>query len=155
MKILVTGGAGYIGSVVAEELLAAGYEVVVFDNLFQGHRQAVPEAVVFVEGDLADRRAIGAVVKEHKPEAIMHFASHTLVGESMQQPFLYLRDNVVNGLNLMAAACEFGVEKFILSSTANLFDDPKRMPIDESEEIVPGSPYCESKNILERSLRWL
>jgi UDP-glucose 4-epimerase len=155
MKIFVTGGAGYIGSVVAEELLAAGEEVVVFDNLYQGHRQAVPAAAVFVEGDLADRKAIGAAVKEHQPEAVMHFASHTLVGESMQQPFLYLRDNVTNGLNLLLAALEHDVKKFILSSTANLFDDPKRMPIDESEEIVPGSPYGESKNILERSLKWL
>jgi UDP-glucose 4-epimerase len=92
---------------------------------------------------------------EHKPDAIMHFASHTLVGESMQKPFLYLGENIVNGLNLLESAVEHGVLKFILSSTANLFDKPERMPIDESERIIPGSPYGESKNILERMLLWL
>jgi UDP-glucose 4-epimerase len=85
----------------------------------------------------------------------MHFASRTLVGESMQQPFLYLADNVVNGLNLLESMAAHGVKRIILSSTANLFDRPKRMPIDEEEDIVPGSPYGESKNILERTLRWL
>ena len=85
----------------------------------------------------------------------MHFASHTLVGESMEQPFLYLGDNITNGLNLLQSAVEHGVRKFILSSTANLFDDPERMPITETERIVPGSPYGESKYILERYLHWL
>ena len=85
----------------------------------------------------------------------MHFASYTLVGESMQQPFLYLGANVTNGLNLLQSAVEHGVGKFILSSTANLFDQPERMPIDEGERIIPGSPYGESKNILERMLYWL
>jgi UDP-glucose 4-epimerase len=92
---------------------------------------------------------------EHRPEAIMHFASHTLVGESMEQPFLYLGENITNGLNLMQSAIAHGVRRFILSSTANLFDDPERMPIDEMERIVPGSPYGESKFILERMLYWL
>ncbi len=155
MKILVTGGAGYIGSNVVEQLVKAGESVVVFDNLYQGHREAVHPAAAFVEGDLANRAAIDAVMTEHQPEAIMHFASHTLVGESMEQPFLYLGDNVTNGLNLLQSAVEHGVRKFILSSTANLFDDPERMPIDETERIVPGSPYGESKYILERYLHWL
>jgi UDP-glucose 4-epimerase len=155
MKILVTGGAGYIGSNVVEQLVKAGESVVVFDNLYQGHREAVHPAAVFVEGDLADRAAVDAAMAEHQPEAIMHFASHTLVGESMEQPFLYLGDNVTNGLNLLQSAVEHGVRKFILSSTANLFDDPERMPIDETERIVPGSPYGESKYILERYLHWL
>ena len=155
MKILVTGGAGYIGSVAVEELIAAGESVVVFDNLSQGHRAAVHPEAVFVEGDLADRAAIGAVMNQHRPEAVMHFASKTLVGESMQKPFLYLGDNVTTGLNLLQSAVEYGVKRFILSSTANLFDRPERMPIDESERIVPGSPYGESKFILERMLHWL
>jgi UDP-glucose 4-epimerase len=113
-----------------------------------------PDAI-FIKGDLADRAALDAVFEQHQPEAIMHFASHTLVGESMEQPFLYLGENVTNGLNLSQSAVEHNVRRFILSSTANLFDDPERMPIDETERIVPGSPYGESKNILERMLYWL
>lgn len=155
MKVLVTGGAGYIGSIAVEQLIQAGEEVVVFDNLYQGHQQAVHPKAKFVQGDLSDRAAVDAVMAEHKPDAIMHFASHTLVGESMQKPFLYLGENIVNGLNLLESAVEHGVLKFILSSTANLFDKPERMPIDESERIIPGSPYGESKNILERMLFWL
>jgi UDP-glucose 4-epimerase len=155
MKILVTGGAGYIGSIVVEQLIQAGESAVVFDNLYQGHRAAVHPEAVFVEGDLADRAAIDALLDEHRPEAIMHFASHTLVGESMQKPFRYLGENVTNGLNLLQSAVDHGVGRFILSSTANLFDDPERMPIDEKERIVPGSPYGESKHILERMLHWL
>ena len=155
MKVLVTGGAGYIGSIAVEQLIKAGEEVVVFDNLYQGHQQAVHPKAAFVQGDLADRAAIDAVMAEHKPDAVMHFASHTLVGESMEKPFLYIGENIVNGLNLLQSAVDHGVLKFILSSTANLFDKPERMPIDESERIIPGSPYGESKNILERMLYWL
>jgi UDP-glucose 4-epimerase len=155
MNILVTGGAGYIGSVVVEQLIAAGESVVVFDNLSQGHRGAVHPSALFVEGDLANRAAIDAALSQHRPDAVMHFASRTLVGESMQKPFLYLGDNVTTGLNLLQSIVEHGVKRMILSSTANLFDQPERMPIDESERIVPGSPYGESKFILERMLHWL
>lgn len=155
MKILVTGGAGYIGSITVERLIEAGEEVVVFDNLYQGHRDAVHPDAVFIQGDLADKAAVEAAIATHKPDGIMHFASYTLVGESVEKPFLYLRDNIVNGLNLIEAAVAHGVKGFILSSTANLFDDPERMPIDEEERIVPGSPYGESKFILERYLYWM
>jgi len=155
VRILVTGGAGYIGSVASEQLVKAGHEVVVFDNLSQGHRTAVPAAAAFIEGDLADPAAIARVFAECRPEAIMHFASHTLVGESMQKPFLYLGDNVTNALNLLRAAVEHGVQRFILSSSANLFDNPAKIPIDETAPIIPGSPYGESKFILERMLYWL
>jgi UDP-glucose 4-epimerase len=155
MNILVTGGAGYIGSVVVEQLIAAGESVVVFDNLSQGHRGAVHPSALFVEGDLANRAAIDAALSQHRPDAVMHFASRTLVGESMQKPFLYLGDNVTTGLNLLQSIVEHGVKRMILSSTANLFDQPERMPIDESERIVPGSPYGESKLILERMLHWV
>jgi UDP-glucose 4-epimerase len=154
VKVLVTGGAGYIGSVVAWELIRQGDEVVVIDNLYMGHRKAVPAEAAFVEGDLADRELVDRVMAEHRPDAIMHFASHTLVAESMSEPFLYLRDNVVNGLNLIQSAIDHGVTRFVLSSTANLFDDPAEMPIKSSERIVPGSPYGESKHILERILNW-
>ena len=156
MKILVTGGAGFIGSHVSAELIRQGDEVIVLDNLYQGHREAVHPDATFIEGDLADRAMLDDLFATHKPDAVMHFASHTLVGESMDKPFLYLRDNVVNGLNLMEACIKHGTLKFVLSSTANLFDDPDRViPISEKERVVPGSPYGESKAILERNLHWL
>lgn len=155
MKVLVTGGAGYIGSVAVERLIDHGDEVVVFDNLYQGHQAAVHPDATFVCGDLADRAAVDAAMRTHRPDGIMHFASYTLVGESWEQPFMYLRDNVVNGLNLLESAVTHGVGRFILSSTANLFDDPEQIPIRATERIVPGSPYGESKNILERYLHWM
>jgi UDP-glucose 4-epimerase len=155
MSVFVTGGAGYIGSVVVEQLVTQGEQVVVFDNLYQGHREAVHPRATFVEGDLANRAAIDEALSHHKPHTVMHFASHTLVGESMKQPFQYLGENITNGLNLLQSMVQNGVKKFILSSTANLFDAPRKMPIDEEEQLVPGSPYGESKFILERMLYWL
>jgi UDP-glucose 4-epimerase len=155
MDILVTGGAGYIGSVVVEELVRQGDRVTVFDNLSQGHRAAVHPQAQFIQGDLADRQAVDSLFARQRFQAVMHFASRTLPGESMQQPLKYVGDNVTNGLNLLQAMVEHGVHRFILSSTANLFDQPQRIPIAETEQIVPGSPYGESKNILERILYWL
>jgi UDP-glucose 4-epimerase len=155
MRVLVTGGAGYIGSEAVAQLAEAGHDVVVFDSLFQGHRAAVHPRAAFVAGELADRAAVDAVLREHRPEGIMHFASQTLVGESMEKPFLHLGDNVRNGLNLLESAVEHGVRRFILSSTANLFGLPDRVPIDETAAIRPGSPYGESKFILERLLHWM
>ncbi|TET97514.1 MAG: UDP-glucose 4-epimerase, partial [Dehalococcoidia bacterium] len=131
MNILVTGGAGYIGSIVTEELIKQGDGVVVFDNLYYGHRAAVYPEAAFVEGDLADRVAVKSLFDTHDIEAVMHFASHTLVGESMEQPFKYLGDNVTNGLNLLQEAVAHDVRRFILSSSASLFADPERVPIDE------------------------
>jgi UDP-glucose 4-epimerase len=155
LKILVTGGAGYIGSIASAELLRAGHEVVVFDNLYQGHRAAVPPEAAFVEGDLCDADAVARLFAEHRGiDGIMHFASFTLVGESMEQPLKYLRDNLVAGANLLEQAVAHGVGRFILSSTANLFDDPAKIPIEPDERIVPGSPYGESKYFLERTLYW-
>ena len=155
MTIFVTGGAGYIGSTVVHELVRAGETVVVFDNLSQGHRAAVHPDATLVEGDLADRAAVDAALAAHRPDAIMHFASHTLVGESMQQPFLYLDRNLRCGLNLIQGAVAHGVERFILSSTANLFGEPETIPIAATERIDPGSPYGESKFMLERVLYWM
>src|SRR5215831_19644257 len=108
MKILVTGGAGYIGSVVVEQLINAGESVVVFDNLSQGHRDAVHPNSVFIEGDLSNRAAIDVAFSEHRPDAVMHFASKTLVGESMQKPFLYIGENVTAGLHLLQSVVEHG-----------------------------------------------
>jgi UDP-glucose 4-epimerase len=155
MKVLVTGGAGYIGSVAVERLLTAGYEVVVLDNLSQGHRAAVHPEATFVQGDLRERMVIDRLFGDHEIAAVMHFASHTLVGESMQKPFLYLGDNVTCGTNLLQSMIEHDVRRFVLSSTANLFDTPENIPIAESETIRPGSPYGESKYMLERMLCWL
>ncbi len=155
MKVLVTGGAGYIGSHVTDMLIDRGYEVVVLDNLYTGHQKAVHEKAVFVEADLLDQPAVNKVFADHQFDGILHFASHTLVGESMEKPWLYLRDNVVAGSNLLEAAAAQGVKRFILSSTANLFDDPEMIPITAEERIVPGSPYGESKYMIERQLYWM
>jgi len=155
MRVLVTGGAGYIGSVTAERLLARGHEVVVFDNLSSGHRAAVPAEAAWVHADLASPEAIRKAIATHRPEAVMHFAARSLVGESMAQPFAYLRDNLMDGLNLLEACVDAGVSQFILSSTANVFGDPKVALIDEGADIAPGSPYGESKWGLERALYWL
>jgi len=153
--ILVTGGAGYVGSAAVQELLKTGRETIVVDNLSQGHRAAVPDAASFVEGDLRDRAFVDRVVERHRPDAIMHFASKSLVGESMEKPFRYLGENVRCGLHLMQAAVNHSVPRFVLSSTANLFGEPESLPIGEDETISPGSPYGESKHILERQLHWL
>jgi len=156
MNILVTGGAGYIGSIVVEQLVeTTGDTVIVYDNLYQGHKEAVHPDATLVIGDLADTNTLARTFDQYQINAIMHFASYTLVGESGTHPFKYLGDNITNGLNLLRAAIDSGVERFILSSTANLFDEPEQMPISETERIVPGSPYGESKFILERMLYWL
>jgi UDP-glucose 4-epimerase len=155
VRVLVTGGAGYIGSVVAERLLEAGDEVAVLDDLSQGHRAAVPAGAAFFEGGAGDQGLVERILGERRIEGVMHFASFSLVGESMQHPFKYLRDNAASGLTLLEAMVRCGVGRFILSSTANLFDRPRRIPVDESEAVEPGSPYGESKHTLERALRWL
>jgi UDP-glucose 4-epimerase len=155
MRILVTGGAGYIGSVVAEELIREGDHVTVLDNLYQGHRTAVHPQAEFVLADLADAGAVNDLFAQQNFDAVMHFASNTLVGESVQDPLKYVGDNVVNGITLLRTMIEYGVHRFILSSTANLFDQPEELPITEEEQIIPGSPYGESKFILERMLHWL
>ncbi|MGD8586881.1 MAG: UDP-glucose 4-epimerase GalE [Chloroflexota bacterium] len=155
MRVLVTGGAGYIGSVVVRELVSRGEDVLVLDNLSQGHRSAIPPGVRFYEVDLADKPAVEEIMASGKPDAIVHFASNTLVGESMTHPFKYLGDNITNGLNLIQSAAAHGVKRFVLSSTANLFGEPSPHPIEESAPVRPGSPYGESKFVLERVLHWM
>jgi len=155
MRVLVSGGAGYIGSVTTEVLLAKGHEVAVVDNLSSGHAPAVPKAAQFIHADLQVYPQVKAAFDLVRPDAVLHFAGYIQVGESMRDPVKYLCDNVAMGLSLFRAAIESKVPKVILSSTANLFDRPKRVPIDEDVEIVPGSPYGESKLYLERSLAWL
>lgn len=154
MKIFVTGGAGYIGSICVEQMLDRGHEVAVFDNLTEGHRAAVDLRAVFFHADLADRVAVERAIGEFAPEAVMHFAANALVGESMTDPSKYFRNNVANGINLLDAMVAHGVKKFVFSSTCATFGIPERMPIDETLPQRPINPYGESKLMFEKILRW-
>lgn len=153
--ILVTGGAGYVGSHCVAELIDRGYAVVVYDNLSQGHRAAVPPGAELVVSDLADRMAVEEVFRKYRFDAVMHFASLSLVGESMQDPFRYIQENVGNAATLARAAIQAGVRKLVFSSTSNLFGTVGDTLIGEDAPIVPGSPYGESKYMVERLLWWL
>lgn len=152
--IFVTGGAGYIGSICVEQLLNEGYEVAVFDNLSEGHRKAVDPRAEFFQGNLLDRTVLRHAMGEVKPDAVMHFAANALVGESMQNPSKYFRNNVGNGINLLDVAVENGVKKFVFSSTCATFGVPERVPIDETLPQNPINPYGESKLLFEKILRW-
>ena len=154
MKILVVGGAGYIGSICAELLLDEGHEVVIFDNLTEGHRRAVDARAAFIEGDLANRRKIEAAFSKTRPDAVMHFAASALVGESMRDPSKYFRNNIANGLNLLDALVAAGIPRIIFSSTCAIFGPPERLPIDETLPPSPINPYGESKLAFEKILRW-
>ncbi len=154
MNLFVTGGAGYIGSVFVEEALNAKHQVTVFDNLSEGHRGAVDARAEFVEGDLADRDSTMAAIKKKKPEAIIHFAAHAVVSESMVNPGKYFRNNVGSGINLLDAAVEIGVKKFVFSSTCATYGPPARLPMTEDLPQHPINPYGESKLMFEKILRW-
>jgi UDP-glucose 4-epimerase len=154
MKILVVGGAGYIGSVCAELLLNEGHEVGIFDNLSEGHGRAIDSRAQFVQGDLQNRQLIQKTLATQQPDAVMHFAANALVGESMQNPSKYFRNNVANGLNLLDGMVEVGVGKIIFSSTCAIFGPPDRLPIDEQTPTRPINPYGESKLAFEKILRW-
>ncbi|GBD57238.1 UDP-glucose 4-epimerase GalE [Gluconobacter wancherniae] len=155
MKCLVTGGAGFVGSHVAQSLLDAGHDVVVLDDLSTGHRAAVPGGARFMHVDLADAQATDNAVASERWDAVLHFAALSLVGVSMQQPFLYLRRNYITALNLIEACARHGVKKIVFSSTAALFGgDDRPPPISEAAHIDPGSPYGESKFLIERALVW-
>ncbi len=154
MNILVTGGAGYIGSICVEQLLNAGHSVTVFDNLTEGHRKAVDPRAKLVVGDLQQRCDIEDALEATKPEAVMHFAANALVGESMTNPSKYFRNNVYGGLNLLDAMVATGCKKFVFSSTCATFGPPDRLPIDETLPQRPINPYGESKLMFEKILRW-
>src|SRR5258708_3133871 len=131
MKVFLTGGAGYIGSICTEQLLNSGYSVTVFDNLSEGHRSAVDPRAEFIQGDLQDRDLIFKSVAEAKPDAAMHFAANALVFESMQNPSKYFRNNVAFGLNLIDALVAANVKKLVFSSTCATYGVPEKIPMDE------------------------
>ena len=154
MRILVTGGAGYIGSACVEYLLDRGYEVSVFDSLATGHRRAVDSRADFIKGELANRELILDVAKKGKFDGIMHFAAYSLVGESMQNPSKYFINNDACGINLLDAAVAGNIKSFVFSSTAATFGLPEKMPITETASQTPINPYGESKLMFEKMLEW-
>ncbi|ACD83922.1 UDP-glucose 4-epimerase GalE [Candidatus Methylacidiphilum infernorum] len=154
MKILVTGGAGYIGSICVEMLLGRGYRVVVLDNLSEGHLQAVDPRALFIQGDLADRELLFSVFDSERPEAVIHFAAKALVSESMNSPSLYFRNNVAFGINLLDALVKFEVKRIVFSSTCSVYGCVNKIPIDENVPVHPENPYGESKLLFEKMLEW-
>jgi UDP-glucose 4-epimerase len=154
MNVLVTGGAGYIGSVCVEELLNAGHQVTVYDDLSEGHRSAVDRRATFVQGKPGVAGNIAEAVTSAKPEAILHFAASALVGESMTNPAKYFQNNVCNGLALLNAALQAKVRKFVFSSTCATYGPPDRLPMTEDLPQNPISPYGESKLMFEKMLKW-
>ncbi len=154
MNVLVTGGAGYIGSVVVEQLINQGCRAVVYDNLSKGHRAAVSTDAVFVEGDLADHDKLTRSFNEYQIEAVIHMAASSLAGESVSHPHRYFANNIVNGHSLLDAMLETGVKKIVFSSTAAVYGSPDTMPITEETPTNPTNPYGESKLAFEKMLRW-
>lgn len=154
MKVLVTGGAGYIGSVVSERLLAKGHEVVVLDNLERGHREAVPAEAAFIQADLRDPAGLEAALAGKSFDMVMHLAASSLVGESMENPGKYFGNNLAGGVNLLEAALRSGARGFVFSSSAATYGDPLEVPIPESAPTVPTNAYGESKLIFEKILAW-
>ena len=152
--ILVTGGAGYIGSHACKALARAGYEPVAYDNLGRGHREAVRWGPL-VEGELADRALLVRTLRRFDIATVMHFAAFAYVGESVAKPALYFENNVANSLNLFAAMLEAGVKRIVFSSTCATYGIPDKVPIDESAPQQPVNPYGESKLMIERMLHWL
>lgn len=152
MRILVTGGAGYIGSVATARLLEQGYDVVVLDNLQRGHRTAVHPRAEFVPCDLRDQQATVEAVASARADAVLHFAALHLVPESVDKPAEYYRTNVGGGINLLDAVRAAGIRKFVFSSTAAVYGEPEQLPILESSPTLPINPYGASKLMMERIL---
>lgn len=153
MNVLVTGGAGYIGSVVVEECLRAGHETTIVDNLVKGHREMVAPEAAFVEGDLNDGEMLRRVFSERRIEAVIHMAAYSLVGESVTEPAKYYANNVVAGLSLLDAMRGSNVKKLVFSSTAAVYGEPEKQPITETDALQPTNPYGESKLAFERALK--
>jgi UDP-glucose 4-epimerase len=153
MNILVTGGAGYIGSVVVEETLNAGHNTVVYDNLVKGHRDMVSPKAAFVEGDLLDRALLKQTLRDHQIEAVIHMAAYSLVGESVSEPSKYYLNNVVAGLDLLDAMRRCEVKKLVFSSTAAVYGEPEKQPIEEGDRTAPTNPYGDTKLAFEAAMR--
>ena len=154
-SILVSGGAGYIGSHTVQALIARGWPVVVLDSLVTGHRQAVAPGAVFYEGDISNQELVGRIVREHKIDAVIHFAARSLVGESMQRPDLYFIENTAKTNLFLSTLLQQGVEKVVFSSTAAVYGLPEQVPIPEQSRTQPINPYGASKIMIEQSLSWL
>ena len=154
MRVLVTGAAGYIGSVVAERLLAQGHAVAAFDDLSQGHRAAVPARAGFFEGDLRDRDRLAEVMSSVRPDAVVHLAAEALVGESVTEPAKFFQVNVAGGLNLLDAMRAVRVRRLVFSSTAAVYGEPEAIPIREDAPLRPVNAYGASKLAFERALPW-
>jgi UDP-glucose 4-epimerase len=155
MRVLVTGGAGYIGSVIVEELVAAGHQPVVYDSLARGHTGAVIAGVPLVRADVNDTPTLLATLRDHQIEAVIHMAALIEVAESVAHPEQFFANNVGGSISVLRAMVESGVIRLVFSSTAALYGDPERLPITEDEPTKPTNPYGESKLIVERMLRWV
>jgi len=154
MRILVTGGAGYIGSVITERLLEQNHQVSVLDNLSKGHKGSLSSQANFFEGDLKDQKFIREILKRNQMEAVIHMAASSLVGESVIDPRQYYENNVINGLSLLNAMLDCDVHRIVFSSTAATYGEPPRQPIEEQDAADPTNPYGQSKLAFERALFW-
>jgi len=154
MPVLVTGGAGYIGSVVTEELIDNGHEVVVYDSFEKGHRAAVHPKARVVEGNLLDGETLGRTIRGNAIEAVVHMAAYSLVGESVAQPEKYYRNNVLGGVTLLSVMRDNGIKRIVFSSSAAVYGEPTKQPIEESDPTNPTNPYGENKLAFERALAW-
>jgi UDP-glucose-4-epimerase GalE len=152
MRVLVTGGAGYVGSTTAQRLIEAGHEVVIYDSLELGHRAAVPEGGVLVSGDIGDRGLVESTLREHSIEAVLHCAGYSLVGESVQQPQRYFDNNVAGGIAFLDSLLAAGVRRVVFSSSASVYGVPDRVPIEETVALAPINPYGATKLTLEHAL---
>ncbi|MCX7977978.1 MAG: UDP-glucose 4-epimerase GalE [Bdellovibrionaceae bacterium] len=153
MKILVTGGAGYIGSHTSSLLLARGHQVVVYDNLSTGFKEAIPKDSRFIFGDVRDRDLLRRVMRDHQIEAVIHFAAKLIVPESVEKPYEYYETNVLGGMNVAWACAETGVKALVFSSTAAVYGNPDRVPVTEDAPLRPLNPYGKSKAMVEEILR--
>jgi UDP-glucose 4-epimerase len=155
LKILVTGGAGYIGGTVALRLLSAGHNALIYDDFCHGHRDLVPAGARLIEGDLADRERLEHVFHVEKVDGVMHFAALIEAGESMKHPEMYFRNNTASTLSLLEAMLATGVGRLVFSSTAAVYGEPASTPIEEDAALAPTNPYGESKLLVEHMLTWM
>jgi UDP-glucose 4-epimerase len=154
MKIIVTGGAGYIGSVITEQLVAENNQVIVLDDLSKGHRQAVAKPAEFIHLNLSETGKLREIFRSKNPDAVIHMAASSLVGESVTEPRKYYANNVAAGLSLLDAMVDCGVRRLVFSSTAAVYGEPAKQPIEESDPTAPTNPYGETKLAFERALEW-